>query len=710
MASEKIAIVATCNLNQWAMDFTGNLERIAESVARARALGARYRIGPELEVTGYGCEDHFLEPDTFLHSWEVLAELVKRGCSDNFLLDVGMPVMHHEVAYNCRVFALNRKIIFIRPKMVLADDGNYRESRWFRPWRAGRLEQHRLPEVIVSLDHSETCPIGEAILQCLDCRLASETCEELFTLDAPHIEYFLHGVDIISNGSGSHHSLRKLHRRIELLQSATRKGGGIYLYANQIGCDGGRLYYDGCALICLNGSVVAQAEQFTLQHEIEVIVAALDIGDVVSYRSAMASRGLQSSNRGSVFEISVKIALCLHKDQSLQTFPSPAIPVRYYTPEEEIAYGPACWLWDYLRRSGMAGFFLPLSGGADSSATATIVGAMCQLVAAAARDGNQRIIEDVRRITGQGSDFYPTDPRELASLLFHTCYMSSPGASSLETRRRAGTVADAIGAFHISVDIGATVDAVLDVFGQAFAGHRPKFKVHGGTHTENLAMQNVQARVRMVVAYLFAQLIPWARGKPGGLLVLGSANVDEGLRGYLTKYDCSSADINPIGGISKKDLRRFLEWASRPLSSGEGLGISCLMDVVTASPTAELEPITESYTQTDEQDMGMTYDDLTMFGRLRKLDLCGPLSMFRKLRVMWRKIHAPSEVAQKVKFFFRMYSINRHKMTTLTPSYHAENYSPEDNRFDLRPFLYNTRWPWQFRSIDNELEVHRISV
>ena len=30
-------------------------------------------------------------------------------------------------------------------------------------------------------------------------------------------------------------------------------------------------------------------------------------------------------------------------------------------------------------------------------------------------------------------------------------------------------------------------------------------------------------------------------------MVLGSANVDEGLRGYLTKYDCSSADINPIG-------------------------------------------------------------------------------------------------------------------------------------------------------------------
>lgn len=33
------------------------------------------------------------------------------------------------------------------------------------------------------------------------------------------------------------------------------------------------------------------------------------------------------------------------------------------------------------------------------------------------------------------------------------------------------------------------------------------------------------------------------------------------LRGYLTKYDCSSADVNPIGGISKTDLKRFIAYA-----------------------------------------------------------------------------------------------------------------------------------------------------
>ena len=188
-------------------------------------------------------------------------------------------------------------------------------------------------------------------------------------------------------------------------------------------------------------------------------------------------------------------------------------------------------------------------------------------------------------------------------------------------------------------------------------------------------------------------MMPWVRNREGTLLVLGTGNVDEALRGYLTKYDCSSGDINPIGGISKHDLRRFLNWAK------DNLGYTALSEIVEAPPTAELEPITETYTQTDEDDMGMTYAELSRFGQLRKMEQCGPVSMFEKLVQEWDHL-PPHEVAEKVKRFFRYYAINRHKMTTLTPSYHAESYSPDDNRFDLRQFLYNVQWTWQFRHID----------
>jgi NAD+ synthase (glutamine-hydrolysing) len=52
----RLATLATCSLNQWALDFDGNLARTLASCAAARARGATYRVGPELELTGYGCE------------------------------------------------------------------------------------------------------------------------------------------------------------------------------------------------------------------------------------------------------------------------------------------------------------------------------------------------------------------------------------------------------------------------------------------------------------------------------------------------------------------------------------------------------------------------------------------------------------------------------------------------------------------------------
>jgi len=78
-----LAILATCQLNQWAMDFEGNTERIIRSIKLAKAAGATFRVGPELEITGYGCLDHFLEMDLYLHSWEMLAKVNSYYCTIN---------------------------------------------------------------------------------------------------------------------------------------------------------------------------------------------------------------------------------------------------------------------------------------------------------------------------------------------------------------------------------------------------------------------------------------------------------------------------------------------------------------------------------------------------------------------------------------------------------------------------------------------------
>lgn len=101
-----------------------------------------------------------------------------------------------------------------------------------------------------------------------------------------------------------------------------------------------------------------------------------------------------------------------------------------------------------------------------------------------------------------------------------------------------------------------------------------------------------------------------------------------------------------------------------------------------------------------QTDMGMSYGELSKFGILRKVYKCGPFSMFERLLNDWSKQLNPLEIAQKVKRFFFFYSINRHKTTVLTPSYHMSAYSPDDNRFDLRPILYDSSWSWQFKEID----------
>lgn len=45
------AVVAVSSLNQWALDFDGNFRRILQSIDDAKEAGARYRTGPELEIT-----------------------------------------------------------------------------------------------------------------------------------------------------------------------------------------------------------------------------------------------------------------------------------------------------------------------------------------------------------------------------------------------------------------------------------------------------------------------------------------------------------------------------------------------------------------------------------------------------------------------------------------------------------------------------------
>ena len=137
-----------------------------------------------------------------------------------------------------------------------------------------------------------------------------------------------------------------------------------------------------------------------------------------------------------------------------------------------------------------------------------------------------------------------------------TSYLGTKN-SSKDTLERADKLAEGIGSYHLAVTIDDAYDEIVKILEKA-TGKKPQFTLHGGSYTEDLALQNIQARIRMVVSYFMAQLVPWTKGDQGFLLVLSASNIAESLRGYLTKYDCSAGDLNPIGSINKSDLKKFL--------------------------------------------------------------------------------------------------------------------------------------------------------
>jgi len=713
--------IATCNFNQNAMDFDKNLKNLMRGILAAKVEGATIFNGPELAITGYSCEDHFLEDDTFDHSLESLAQILP--LTDGILCTIGCPIRYKNTRYNCVVVCVNSRIVLIRPKMIMADDGNYRERRFFTAWKSDCIASFELPPALRKITGDHYVPFGFAMLTLDDTKVGIELCEELWAPENMSTGQFLAGAEIMLNQSASHAELGKLKSRINLIQSATVKTGGVYAYANQIGCDGNRLFFDGSSMICLNGSVIKQASFFSL-NTVEVITASVNLRDVRSHRQASSSLQEQVSSTNRIHEILVDFSACDPNCAFMNSDPKikPVIPDK----REEIVFGPACYLWDYLRKSFTGGFLLPLSGGADSAAVAAIVFMMCKMVILSASKGNIDVITDLTRILKTCgvvieqpmdtfdivipcyvSDYKITckntpleycgvTPEILCSHIMHTIYLGTDFSSTL-TKGRALRLANQIGSYHAEVSIQPIVSVVIDTFVRFIDG-RKRSPAFGHTVTEDLALQNIQARIRTVISYLFAQLLPWFRGddrKP--LLVLSSSNVDEGLRGYLTKYDCSSGDINPIGAMSKTVLNRTLHWLS------DECGLTAVKEIVEAPPTAELRPIDgedkSNYTQRDEDEMGFTYEELGQLGELRKTWRCGPVSMFLKLVSSWTHM-TPAEVATKVKNFFRFYAINRHKMTTITPSVHAESYSHDDNRFDLRPFLMNVNWPRQFATID----------
>ncbi|HSJ52958.1 MAG TPA: NAD+ synthase [Anaerolineae bacterium] len=100
-----------------------------------------------------------------------------------------------------------------------------------------------------------------------------------------------------------------------------------------------------------------------------------------------------------------------------------------------------------------------------------------------------------------------------------------------------------------------------------------------------LALANVKPRLRMTTVYALAQ------GR--GYLVAGTGNKSEIMVGYFTKWGDGGADVEPLGALYKSQVRAL----------ARELGVP--QPIVDRAPTAGLWQ-----GQTDEDEMGITYDEI----------------------------------------------------------------------------------------------------
>ena len=96
-----------------------------------------------------------------------------------------------------------------------------------------------------------------------------------------------------------------------MIQGHSAKVGGIYLYANEFGSDGGRLFFDGSSCISMNGKFYGMCPQFSI-NEVEVTSATLDLTEIEAFRSSAfrLAPGLVSTEIRRFERIDLDVNLC----------------------------------------------------------------------------------------------------------------------------------------------------------------------------------------------------------------------------------------------------------------------------------------------------------------------------------------------------------------------------------------------------------------
>jgi NAD+ synthase len=214
-----------------------------------------------------------------------------------------------------------------------------------------------------------------------------------------------------------------------------------------------------------------------------------------------------------------------------------------------VAQRLAMWLREQLSAAGGRGLVVGLSGGVDSA----VVARLCQLGAPG-----------------------------------HALGVLLPCHSDPRDEADAKTVADHFDLPTVRVDLGPPYDALLGSVQTALARLPDVAETPADDIRARVPLANLKPRLRMTTLYAIANRLNY--------LVVGTGNRAEIAIGYFTKYGDGGVDLLPIGGLLKSDVRKL----------ARDLGVPA--PIIDKAPSAGLW-----MGQTDEGEMGFTYDDLEKY-------------------------------------------------------------------------------------------------
>jgi NAD+ synthase (glutamine-hydrolysing) len=658
--------LAAAAVNQTPLAWEANRDRLLAAIAAARDAEASVLCLPELAISGYGCEDQFFSDGVQRTSLDMLIELVP--ATHGMVVCVGLPVVVGRSLFNGAAVLCDGALLGIVLKQHLAGDGLHYEPRWFRPWLAGNVQWIDVGD--------ETIPVGDMLFEVGPIggpavRIGVEICRDAWVADRPGARLAAAAADIILNPTASHFAFAKQDVRRRIVLEGSRTFNCAYVFANLLGNESGRAIFDGGTHIATTGRMVAEGPRLSFADHV-LTCGDVDVGVIRRMRVAASTPSCpDGAFAGEVIRAEFELPDAQLPCQQSSLAPWDTVPPMK---EEEFARSTALALFDYLRKSRANGYVISLSGGADSSAVATLVWLMVKL--GVAELGADKFAARLGDIAGLAE---PASVEGTVGRLLLCAYQATR-YSSETTRHAAAAIAKAVGAEFHQWNIDELVDGYLAIGAEAVGRDLTWDR-------DDVALQNVQARARGPAVWLLANL--------RGALLLTTSNRSEAAVGYATMDGDTCGGLAPIAGIDKAFLLHWLQWMEHtgPL----GVGWLPALSVINAlAPTAELRPPDAS--QTDEGDL-MPYRVLDAIERAAIRDKKAPVEVFKVVRQQFSE-YAAADLGSWVERFFTLWCRNQWKRERYAPSFHLD-----DENLDPKTWC---RFPILNSGFERELdELHR---